>query len=132
MTPGRCGPLEELPCPETARLEDCARRVTAALELLSAHLAAADAAAAAAIEAELERIVPALAEAASAGRVPDRRALAGELDRARRAVARCRGIGAAVAECAGAAMAASGMPPDYGRSGGPRTTAPAPTVEARA
>ncbi len=131
MSADPCDPLEDLPCPETARLDECARRLTAALDLLSAHLAAADAGAAGAIEVDLERLVPALAAARPSGRAGDR-ALSNELERVRRAVGRCRGIGTAIAECAGAAMAAGGMPSDYGRSGETRAIAASPTVEARA
>lgn len=132
MSLDRCDPLEDLPCPETARLDGCARQLAAALDLLSAYLAAADAGAAGAIEVDLERLVPAFSATAAAGRTEDRRALAGQLDRVRRAVGRCRGIGSAIAECAGAAMAASGVPADYGRTGETRAAAASPTLEARA
>lgn len=99
-----------------ARVLDVISRLRASLDAIAAALSQADAARLIAAESELAQ---ALAEAGATRTIDtaDRHALKAELIRARAALQRCRALGAATTDVAGATLAAHGRLDIYGPSG---------------
>ena len=97
---------------------DATVRLNTSLDEVAAALAAPDADALLAAEGGLASALAELSGPITADPA-DRARLATELARARAALARCRILGAAMADTARIALAAQGVMADYSRSGAP-------------